>query len=109
MLGGVFINFNTDNINYVDLHLLEGQCDLLLQCLELYAFNFHKVWATDLDSSFEDLRNSLLYHTYHEILCKLGQSRYRPCYDLEYECKLSSQRKKRIIFYRKKNLTKNII
>lgn len=63
--------FNTDNINYIDFHLLEGQVDLILRSLELYAFNFHNVYDIDKDSNREDLRNALLFHTYNEILSNL--------------------------------------
>lgn len=63
--------FNTDNINYIDFHLLEGEVDLILRSLELYAFNFHNVYDIDKDSNREDLRNALLFHTYNEILSNL--------------------------------------
>lgn len=92
---------NTDSINYIDLHLLEGQVDLLLEALQLYAFNFHKVWAIDKDSDFEDLRNALIFHTYEEIISKYNNSKIN--YDVLSSCRLEKQRKnKKIYFSRKK-------
>ena len=85
--------FDSENINYVELKLLQGQIDLILLALELYAFNFHKVWAIDKDSDLEDLRNSLLFHTYEEILIKSSKSRVT--YDVLYNCKLEKDRKRR--------------
>lgn len=36
--GGIYL-FNTDSISYVEFRLLEGQVDLILEALQLYAFN----------------------------------------------------------------------
>lgn len=32
---------HTDNINYIELNLLESQIDLVLDALQVYAFNLH--------------------------------------------------------------------
>ena len=93
--------FNTDSINYVDLHLLEGQADLILEALQLYAFNLHKVWAIDKDSDLEDLRNALLFHTYEQISYKLTTT-HRESYDVMGNCKLEIKRKRKIIYLTKK-------
>lgn len=93
--------FNIDSINYIEFKLLEGQVDLILDALELYAFNLHKVWPVDKDSNLEDLRNCLLYHTYEEILS--NYNRYRIGYNVSKECRLIVERKKRTIFYLKKS------
>lgn len=69
--------FNTDSINYVEFRLLESQVDLILDALQLYAFNLHKVWAIDKNSDIEDLRNTLLFHTYQEIVSKYNNSNCR--------------------------------
>lgn len=102
--GGIYI-FNIDSINYIDLRLLEGQVDLILEALELYAFNFHKVYAIDKDSDLEDLRNCLLYHTYEQILNKKTNDSYRIGYDVSKYCRLEHERKKRVIYYSKKKIS----
>lgn len=93
--------FETNNINYIDLHLLEGQVDIILRSLELYAFNFHNVYAIDVNSNKEDLRNALLFHTYNEILSNLVNNKYRIGYDVTKECKLKYERKRKIKYYNK--------
>lgn len=84
--------FNTENINYIDLHLLEGQVDLILESLQLYAFNLHKVWAIEKNSDLEDLRNALLFHTYNEIQSKYNNSKVN--YDVLQSCRLENRRKR---------------
>ena len=92
----------TENINYVELNLLESQVDLILDALQLYAFNFHRVWAVDYDSNKEDLRNALIFHTYEQIQSKYNSSKYsfHKDYDLMYNCRLI-KRRKRISNYKK--------
>lgn len=102
-IGGIYI-FNTDVINDIHLQLLEGQLDLILDALELYAFNFHKVYAIDKDSDLEDLRNCLLYHTYEYLLSKKSSS-YSVGYNVSKNCRLEHQRKKRVIYYSKKKIS----
>lgn len=103
--------FNTDSINYIEFKLLEGQVDLVLEALQLYAFNLHKVWVIDKDSDLEDLRNALLYHTYEEIAEKYYNSKMnyninsRVNYDVLNSCRLERQRKRKQIYY---NAKKNI-
>lgn len=97
--------FDTDKINNINLQLLEGQVDLILESLELYAFNFHRVYAIDKDSDLEDLRNCLLYHTYDYILSKKGSNSYSVGYDVSKNCRLEHQRKRRIIYYRNKRIS----
>lgn len=95
--------FNTDSINYIEFRLLEGQVDLILEALQLYAFNLHKVWAIDKDSNLEDLRNALLYHTYEEIASKYHN--YKINFDVLGSCKLERQRKRKTTYL---NTKKNI-
>lgn len=95
--------FNYDTVNYIELRLLEGQVDLVLEALQLYAFNLHKVWAIDKDSGVEDLRNALLYHTYEQILSKYNNTKIS--YDVLGSCRLERQRKRKQIYY---NAKKNI-
>lgn len=87
------------------MRLLEGQVDIILEALELYAFNFHKVYAIDKDSDLEDLRNCLLYHTYEYILSKKGSNSYRVGYDVSKNCRLEHQHKKRVIYYSRKKVS----
>lgn len=94
--------FNTDSINYIDLHLLEGQVDLLLEALQLYAFNFHKVWSIDSNSDLEDLRNALIFHTYEQILSKYNNSKIN--YDVLSACRLERQRKRKKIYISHKKI-----
>lgn len=95
--------FNSDSINYVEFRLLEGQVDLVLEALQLYAFNLHKVWAVDKDSDLEDLRNALLFHTYEEIASKYSNSKIN--YDVITSCRLERNRKRRNIYLSsKKNI-----
>lgn len=95
--------FNTDSINYVEFRLLEGQVDLILDALQLYAFNLHKVWSIDKNSDLEDLRNALLFHTYQEIVSKYNNSKIN--YDVISSCRLERKRKrKKIYLISKKNI-----
>ena len=96
--------FNTDSINYIEIKLLDGQLDLILESLELYAFNFHRVYAIDKDSNLEDLRNCLLFHTYDYLLSKRGSS-YKIGYDVSKNCRLEHSRKKRVIYYSRKKVS----
>lgn len=85
---------NTDSINYISFNLLEGQVDIILKSLELYAFNLHNVFAVDKDSELEDLRNTLLFHTYNEILSNYNSNKYRVGYNVSKECKTQIEREK---------------
>lgn len=96
---------NTDSVNYITFNLLEGQVDIVLKSLELYAFNLHNVFAVDKDSELEDLRNSLLYHTYNEILSNYNSNKYRIGYNVSSECRRQVERKKKLKYYEaKKNI-----
>lgn len=97
--------FNTDSINFVEFRLLEGQVDLILEALQLYAFNLHRVWAIDKDSDLEDLRNALLFHTYQEISSKYSNFNSRVNYDVISSCRLERKRKRtKIYLSSKKNI-----
>lgn len=94
--------FDTDNISYIDLHLLNCQVDLILQALQLYAFNFHNVWSVDTDSDLEELRNALLFHTYEQIQDKYSSNCHN--YDILYNCRHSSRSKKITHYYKNKKI-----
>lgn len=100
--------FNTDTINYISFSLLEGQVDLILRALELYAYNFHYI-STKKDE-LEDLRNSLIYHTYHQILSNYTTCKYNT-YTGECiinECKNDAIQNRKRRYYKIKNKYKNI-
>lgn len=84
---------NTDNINYIEISLLETQVDLVLDALQLYAFNFHRVWPVDRNSDLEELRNSMIFHTYEQIQAKYKDNRYtHNDYNVKDTCRLVSRR-----------------
>ena len=96
---------NTDSVNYITFNLFEGQVDIVLKSLELYAFNLHNVFAVDKDSDLEDLRNTLLYHTYNQILGSYNSNKYRIGYNVSSECKRQVEHKKKLKYYEvKKNI-----
>lgn len=97
--------FSTDSINYIEFRLLEGQCDLILRALELYAYNFHYIVPNNDDKV--DLRNQLLYYTYHEILNNYTVNRFNPGYEIK-NCKTRIESRKRNIYYTEKNKYKKV-
>ncbi len=94
--------FDTDNIIPKEIKLLDGQIDIILRALELYAFNLHNTWNVKVDDNKEELRNALIFHTYEGLLsAKNGE--YKIAYDVIGEYELERERKrKRIYFARKK-------
>lgn len=94
--------FDTDNIIPKEIKLLDGQIDIILRALELYAFNLHNTWNVKVDDNKEELRNALIFHTYEGLLsAKNGE--YKIAYDVIGEYELERERKrKRIYFSRKK-------
>ena len=46
-----------------------------MRALELYAYNFNFIVPVDKDSDLQNLRMSLIFHTYHEILAKYGNNK----------------------------------
>lgn len=94
---------NTDSINYIELNLLESQVDLILDALQLYAFNFHRVWAVEKNSDLEDLRNSMIFYTYNQIQATYNRLNYsHKDYNILDNCRLVSRRKKYKKYYSKK-------
>ena len=93
---------DTENISYVDLHLLNCQVDIILQALQLYSFNFHNVWCVNTDSILEDLRNALIFHTYEQISDIYSSNVHN--YDTLKQCRLTSRRKKISNFTKRKKI-----
>ena len=67
--------FETEEIGHVNFSFLYSQIDIILRALELYAYNFNFIVPVDKDSDLQNLRMSLIFHTYHEILAKYGNNK----------------------------------
>ena len=86
--------FRPETVNYIDLRLLDCQVELILDALQLYAYNFHRVWAVNYDNKLEEVRNSFIYYTYNQI-----SATYNLCgfsardYNVLRECKILAKRK----------------
>lgn len=94
----------SNNIISKDYKLLESQVKILLKSLELYAFNFHNTWGTNLDDYENQRINELIFYTYESLMSQMNKNiYYRESYNLQYECRLKEQRRKRQIYYLKKN------
>ena len=91
--------FNTDNIIYKQIKLLDGQIDIILKALELYAFNLHNTWGVEVDSDLNELRNALLFHTYESLIAQKN-GEYKINYNILKECKIISERKKKALYYK---------
>lgn len=99
--------FDTDNIIPKEIRLLDGQIDIILRALELYAFNLHNTWSVNVDDSKEELRNALLFHTYEGLLAEktslLALSKtngeYKIAYDVIEEYYIIRSRNKFAFYY----------
>ena len=63
------VNFNIKNIHSVELNLLDGQVEIILRALELYAYNLDYMLNSNYSSS--DIRQekiALLKYTYEQVL-----------------------------------------
>lgn len=98
--------FDTDNIIPKQIELLDGQIDIILRALELYAFNLHNTWGMEVDNDLNELRNALLFHTYEGLLSQKN-GEYKIAYDVIKEYELEQRRKlvkKRLYFKSQKNI-----
>lgn len=98
--------FDTDNIIPKQIELLDGQIDIILRALELYAFNLHNTWGMEVNNDLNELRNALLFHTYEGLLSQKN-GEYKIAYDVIKEYELEQRRKlvkKRLYFKSKKNI-----
>lgn len=100
--------FNTENINFLEIKLLEGQVDLILRALELYAFNLHNTWGLEVDNDLQELRNALLFHTYEGLISIKTNNTYKIAYNVTENCREELLRKKRKIYLARKKKEKNI-
>ena len=90
--------FDTDNIIPKEIRLLDGQIDIILRALELYAFNLHNTWSVNVDDSKEELRNALLFHTYEGLLAEKN-GEYKIAYDVIEEYYIIRSRNKFAFYY----------
>ena len=61
--------FDTNNIHSVELNLLDGQVEIILRALELYAYNLD--YMLNSNNSGDDIRQektALLKYTYEQVL-----------------------------------------
>lgn len=93
--------FDTENIIPKHIELLDGQIDIILKALELYAFNLHNTWGIEVDTNLNELRNALLFHTYESLIAQKNGN-YRMKYNVLKECKLISNRKRKNIYFKTK-------
>ena len=86
--------FKPETVNFIDLRLLDCQVEMILDALQLYAYNFHRVWPVNYDNKLEETRNSFIYYTYSQI-----QAKYNLCgfagkdYNVLKECEILAKRK----------------
>ena len=104
-LGGMIILNISDNLNYIDFHLLEGQVDIILKALELYAYNLHFTFSREEDY---ELLNSLIYYAYNSILERYSNNSYRIGYDVSKNCRLEIEHKKKKLYYDTKKYYKKV-
>ena len=90
--------YDTENLIPKEIKLIEGQIDIILKALELYAFNLHNTWGIEVDNDLNELRNSLIFHTYESLLAQKNKE-YKISYDSIKEYKLEQLRKKKRCYY----------
>lgn len=62
-------HFNIDNINSVELNLLNGQVEIILRALELYAYNLeYMLNSTDSTNDERQEKLAMLKYTYEQVL-----------------------------------------
>ena len=89
-------------VRFIDVRLLEGQVDLILRAMELYAFNLHHTWGINYDEDIQELRNALLFHTYEELINKKNNTEYQIGYDVTHNCRKILTSKKKKLYLRAK-------
>ena len=63
------VNFNIKNIHSVELNLLDGQVEIILRALELYAYNLdYMLNSNDSSSDIRQEKIALLKYTYEQVL-----------------------------------------
>ena len=63
------VNFDTNNIHSVVLNLLDGQVEIILRALELYAYNLdYMLNGNDSSNDLRQEKTALLKYTYEQVL-----------------------------------------
>ena len=72
------LDFDTENIRKNDISLLDCQVDLILRSLELYLHVYKFIYPRRKESETkeENLRKSLVFNTYQQILNEYNESKY---------------------------------
>ena len=68
------VKFDTNNIQSVELNLLDGQVEIILRALELYAYNLD--YMLNSNDSYDDIsqeRTALLKYTYEQVLASQAE------------------------------------
>lgn len=67
-------NFDINNIKSVELNLLNGQVEIILRALELYAYNLeYMLNSTDSSEDIKQEKTALLKYTYEQILASQAE------------------------------------
>lgn len=63
------VKFDTNNIHSVVLNLLDGQVEIILRALELYAYNLdYMLNSNDSSNDARQEKTALLKYTYEQVL-----------------------------------------
>ena len=63
------VKFDTNNIHSVELNLLDGQVEIILRALELYAYNLdYMLNSNDSATDIGQEKKALLKYTYEQVL-----------------------------------------
>ncbi len=63
------VKFDTNNIHSVELNLLDGQVEIILRALELYAYNLdYMLNSNDSTNEIMQEKTALLKYTYEQVL-----------------------------------------
>ena len=63
------VKFDTNNIHSVVLNLLDGQVEIILRALELYAYNLdYMLNGNDSSNDLRQEKTALLKYTYEQVL-----------------------------------------
>ena len=67
-------SFNLDNIHSVELNLLDGQVEIILRSMELYAYNLeYMLNSTDATDDLRQEKLAMLRYTYEQVLASQAE------------------------------------
>ena len=68
------VKFDTNNIHSVELNLLDGQVEIILRALELYAYNLdYMLNSNDTANDIGQEKKALLKYTYEQVLASQAE------------------------------------